>query len=67
VPQNRLYRNDPEAGSPTSFPTQHRLLAARQELLSSFFGQPKVACKLIYDVADPVLLPVARDLQNWQH
>jgi hypothetical protein len=39
---------------------KHRLLAARQELLSLFFRQPKIACKLIYDVADPVLLFVAR-------
>jgi hypothetical protein len=39
-----------------------RLLAARQELLSFFLCQLKVACKLIYDVADPVLLPIARDL-----
>jgi hypothetical protein len=27
--------------------------------LSFFFRQPKVTCKLIYDVADPVLLPIA--------
>jgi hypothetical protein len=34
---------------------------------SSFFRQSKGTCKLIYDLADPVLLPIARDLQNWQH
>jgi len=47
--------------------SKRRLLAARQELLSFFLGQLKVVCKLIYDVADPVLLPIARNVQNWQH